>query len=195
MAKNKKSFVLYNDQRGIFNKLSDEQAGILIKHIFSYVCDEDPKADFITELAFEPIKSTFKRDLKKFEERAARSRENGAKGGRPPKKESKTQKTQQDKKEPVKPRKKAFDLELCISELTEKQKELIRKWVNFRKDLKKPVKTNQAVNSLINKIKEHGDTKSEAVINNSIANEWQGLFWDRYQTPKQNRNRGGGVTF
>ena len=34
MAENKKSFVLYTDQSGIFNKLTDEQAGALIKHIF-----------------------------------------------------------------------------------------------------------------------------------------------------------------
>jgi len=83
MADNKKSFVLYTDQIGIFNKLTDEQAGALIKHIFSYVNDQDPEGDFITELAFESIKQQLKRDLKKYETRADRSRENGKKGGRP----------------------------------------------------------------------------------------------------------------
>ena len=68
MAENKKSFVLYADQRGIFNKLSDEQAGVLIKHIFAYVNDENPKADFVTELAFESIMRQLKRDLNKWSE-------------------------------------------------------------------------------------------------------------------------------
>ena len=67
MATGKKSFVLYTDQNGIFEKLSDEQAGALIKHIFKYVNDENPEGDFVTELAFESIKQQLKRDLRKFE--------------------------------------------------------------------------------------------------------------------------------
>ena len=67
MATGKKSFVLYTDQIGIFQKLTDEQAGVLIKHIFAYCNDENPTSDFVTELAFESIKQQLKRDLKKFE--------------------------------------------------------------------------------------------------------------------------------
>jgi hypothetical protein len=67
MAENKKGFILYADQRGTFTKLSDEQAGKLVKHIFAYVNDEDPESDFITELAFESIKQKLKRDLAKWE--------------------------------------------------------------------------------------------------------------------------------
>lgn len=77
MAKDKKSFILYLDQKGIFDKLSDEQAGKLIKHIFSYVSDENPEADFITELAFESIKTQLKRDLKKFEDVKSKRSEAG----------------------------------------------------------------------------------------------------------------------
>lgn len=67
MAEGKKSFVLYTDQIGIFDKLSHEQAGKLIKHIFCYVNDENPTGDFVTELAFESIKQQLKRDLNKWE--------------------------------------------------------------------------------------------------------------------------------
>ena len=68
MADNKKSFILYCDQKGVWDKLNNEQAGKLIKHIIAYVNDENPKTDdFITELAFEPIKQHLKRDLKKWE--------------------------------------------------------------------------------------------------------------------------------
>lgn len=82
MADNKKSFILYCDQRGIFERLSNEQAGSLIKHIFSYVSDENPEADFVTELAFESIKSALKRDLKKFEQIKLKRVEAGRKGGK-----------------------------------------------------------------------------------------------------------------
>jgi hypothetical protein len=68
MAEGKKSFVLYSDQRSIIDMLTDEQAGKLLKHIFSYVNDENPiNKDPLILLAFEPIKLQMKRDLIKWE--------------------------------------------------------------------------------------------------------------------------------
>jgi len=78
MAENKKSFILYCDQKGVWDKLDDAQAGRLIKHIIAYVNDENPVApDFITELAFEPIKAVLKRDLKKWENQQEQRSEAG----------------------------------------------------------------------------------------------------------------------
>ena len=80
MAENKKSFILYCDQKGVWDKLDDAQAGRLIKHIIAYVNDENPVApDFITELAFEPIKAVLKRDLKKWENQQEQRRQAGLK--------------------------------------------------------------------------------------------------------------------
>ena len=71
----------------------------MFKHILSYVNDENPTTDdVIINLVFTPIKLSLKRDLKRYEYRAERSRENGKKGGRP-----KTQKTQQVFSKPRKP--------------------------------------------------------------------------------------------
>jgi hypothetical protein len=68
MAENKKSFVLYSDQRSMIDMLSDEHAGQLLKHIYSYVNDENPINDnILINLAFEPIKQQLKRDLVKWE--------------------------------------------------------------------------------------------------------------------------------
>ena len=81
---NKKSFVLYPDQEEIFNILSDEQAGKLIKIIFAYVNDRDPEPeDLILKLAFTPIKNHLKRDLKNWKAMIVRQSENGKLGGRP----------------------------------------------------------------------------------------------------------------
>ena len=68
MAKDKKSFLLYADQQSVFKQLPDEIAGQLIKHIFSYVNDENPITDnLIINIAFEPIKLQLKMDLHKYE--------------------------------------------------------------------------------------------------------------------------------
>jgi len=67
MAEDKKSFVLYSDQRSIIEMLPDDKAGILLKHIFAYVNDENPiNNDPLVLLAFEPIKLQMKRDLIKW---------------------------------------------------------------------------------------------------------------------------------
>ena len=81
MAKDKKSFILYVDQKDLFNKLPDDIAGKLIKHIYSYVNDENPESeDLIINIAFEPIKQQLKRDLKLFEEKRIKRSEAGIAG-------------------------------------------------------------------------------------------------------------------
>ena len=81
MAKDKKSFILYVDQKDLFNKLPDEIAGKLIKHIYAYVNDENPTADdLIIDIAFEPIKQQLKRDLKLFEDVKTKRSEAGKAG-------------------------------------------------------------------------------------------------------------------
>jgi hypothetical protein len=78
----KKSFVLYTDQREIFEELSDSDAGKLIKHIFSYVNDENPETeDKLLRLAFLPIKTQLKRDLRTWDEKKQQRSEAGKKGG------------------------------------------------------------------------------------------------------------------
>lgn len=102
MAKDKKSFLLYCDQQGVFNKLPDEIAGKLIKHIFAYVNDENPPCDdLLLTIAFEPIKTQLKRDLRKYDDYIDKQKFNGAKGGRP-KKDETTQITQPFFQEPKK---------------------------------------------------------------------------------------------
>src|SRR5689334_14437163 len=86
MAENKKSFLLYCDYIHMVEKLPDEKAGQLFKHILNYVNDNNPKSeDILIEIAFEPIKQQLKRDLKKYEQKAVINRENGKKGGSPKK--------------------------------------------------------------------------------------------------------------
>lgn len=69
MAKDKKSFLFYTDWHEIFKELSDKDAGKLIKHLTSYVNDENPQEPTgAVKMAWIPIKQQLKRDLKKWEE-------------------------------------------------------------------------------------------------------------------------------
>jgi hypothetical protein len=77
MAENKKSFLLYCDLIHTVNKMPNENAGELFKHILSYVNDEEPTTDdLIIQLTFEPIKQCLKRDLVKYERTRQRNIEN-----------------------------------------------------------------------------------------------------------------------
>jgi hypothetical protein len=81
MAKDKKGFILYADQKALFEQLPNEKAGELIKFIFAYVNDENPETeDLIINLAFTPIKQQLKRDLIKFEETKEKRSEAGKAG-------------------------------------------------------------------------------------------------------------------
>ena len=88
MATGKKKVIVYTDWIEQFKDLTDEEAGKLIKHFFAYVNDLDPKSDRLTELLFNPIKATLKRDLISWESKQKVNIENGKKGGRPKKKET-----------------------------------------------------------------------------------------------------------
>lgn len=106
MAKDKTSFILYSDLISVVKKLvlkdreeNTNHAGELFLHILEYVNDNEPiPVSFIVDMAFEPIKLTLKRDLKKYEVYIEKQRENGSKGGRP----KKTEKTQAFLEEPKK---------------------------------------------------------------------------------------------
>lgn len=86
MAKDKKSFLLYCDLIHTVEKLSNEDAGEMFKHILRYVNDLNPETDNqLIDVLFEQIKQQLKRDLKKYENICERNKQNGKKGGRPKK--------------------------------------------------------------------------------------------------------------
>jgi Family of unknown function (DUF6291) len=78
MAENKKSFIAYANWKDTFDQLPNEEAGILIKHIFSYVNDENPISEsLLINAVFANIKSTLKRDLDKWEFEIDKKSESG----------------------------------------------------------------------------------------------------------------------
>lgn len=82
MAKDKNSFVLYANYIDVINALSNEQAGILFKHILEYVNDKNPKApiDPVVNIVWVGIQKQLKADLKKWEEEREKRSQAGKKG-------------------------------------------------------------------------------------------------------------------
>ena len=185
MAQGKKSFVLYCDQRGLFDKLPNEVAGKLIKHIFAYVNDEQPSTDeILLDIAFEPIKTQLKRDLKIWEKRAEASRINGSKGGRPVK-PSETQKTQQVLQKPRKPVNVNVNVNdnVNVNEINYpyRGEEFLKKWNDWkahRRAFDKFKYTPQSEKAALTKLKKlaKSEARAIAIIDQSIEKGWKGFF-------------------
>jgi hypothetical protein len=192
MAENKKSFLLYCDIIHTVKKLTDEQAGKLLKHILSYVNDEDPTTDdILLDLVFEPIKQSLKRDLKKYEGMCNRNQINGAKGGRPTKKPKKPTGLKNNPNNPEEPKKPDSDIDSDIDIEIDNDKEkkkvifkseldkIIDVWFDYKKERRESYKSEMSKKVCKNKIIElsKGDNeKAKKIIEQSIANNWAGLF-------------------
>jgi uncharacterized protein YlbG (UPF0298 family) len=185
MAKNKKSFILYCDQQGVFNKLPDEIAGKLIKHIFAYVNDENPPCDdLLLSIAFEPIKTQLKRDLVKYEDYIEKQSVNGSKGGRP-KKANETQKTQAFFEEPKKAdTDNVTDNDNDIENVKEEYKLSFDLWLKYKKE-KKQKYTTTGIQQLIKSCQSKYTAKEfKEVVEHSISQNYSGLY-----EPKQDKSK------
>jgi hypothetical protein len=66
-----------------------------------------------------------------------------------------------------------------------KEKEvMLDKWIQYRSEIKKPLKQS-TINNLLKDFESYSDNCVTFVVNNSISNGWQGLFWDKYIETKQ----------
>lgn len=70
------------------------------------------------------------------------------------------------------------DKKLVLTECPSDKIEYLNNWIDYRLEIKKPIR-QKTVDSLIKRFKEHTTKEIEYVIENSISNNWQGLFWDK----------------
>lgn len=56
---------------------------------------------------------------------------------------------------------------------------MLDEWATYRKGIKKPL-SEATLNKLLTEMNSYSDEKCRFVIDLSISNGWQGLFWDRY---------------
>ena len=195
MAKDKKGFVLYADQKELFEQLPDEKAGELIKHIFKYVNDENPTTeDLFIKLAFTPIKQQLKRDLKKFEatkEQRSRAGKRSAEVRKEQRKLTPFNTVQRDSTKATVTVKDTVTVKVKVKDkvkeiIEDKRKEeIFREWLTYRKQINKEIKAERTVETLAKRFNEESLERISFVVNNSIENNWQGLFWDKAAHLKQ----------
>jgi len=80
---------------------------------------------------------------------------------------------------------------LSESSLSEPVREKVSDFLSYRKEIKKPYKSERSIKSLITQIEKQeqaiGSMAVISVIDTSMQNGWQGLFWDKVQK-KQNHS-------
>lgn len=75
------SFILYTEQKEIFENLTDEQAGQLIKQVFNYsISGEEPHLNSLLKIAFIPIRQSIDRNTEKWEDVKKKRSEAGKNG-------------------------------------------------------------------------------------------------------------------
>lgn len=191
----RKSFILHTDSLEILRELTDEQAGKLFKAIYEHNAGNDVELDAVTKMCFLPFRNQFKRDLEAYNEVCEKNKINGSKGGRPKKSEDnpknpsaflETQKTQPNPKNldsdndskndsDSKSKKEILD----FSFVNEKLIDDFKAFVEYRKSIKKPIKTQDQLQRIYNQLKKYSKVDAvvaKEIINRSIVNGWQGLF-------------------
>lgn len=83
----KDSFILYKSFYEPLKMLSDKQLGKLFKAIFEYQINDCIGVDPDIQMAFAFIKNQMDLDNVKYQEKVRKNKENGQRGGRPPKKD------------------------------------------------------------------------------------------------------------
>ncbi len=66
--------------------------------------------------------------------------------------------------------------------------EIFDNWLSFRNDIKKPIEVESTLKTLAKKFNDNPIEVLEFVINNSIENGWQGLYWDKVPQEHKQKN-------
>lgn len=196
----KNSFVLQTRLNAIVAKLSERQAGILFKGILNYA-ENGIKANFddgMVDVVFEMVRQDIDYTANRYAEICKKNAENGRLGGRP----KNPNKPNGYFKNPKKPNgyfQKHNDVDNdvdneLVSKLTNNNppipplkvgKEakpldnIFKKWLAYRKQIKKPFKSQLSIDEAYKRLEKlsNGDVAlAEQIVNQSIAQGWQGLF-------------------
>lgn len=196
----KDSFILYLEQKQIFEMLTDEEAGQLIKAIFEYEdTGQTVTLDRSLQIAFLPIKNVLDRNKEKYEKVVERNRKNiekrwnkedtkntTGKNGMPKNTKNTDNDNEHDndndnehdndKKEKNKKRK-TFDDVFSENHFSNDLENTIKDFIDMRKTIKKPM-TTKALELLIRNLKKLTNLEDEqiAILNQSIEHGWQTVY-------------------
>lgn len=209
MAKNKKSFILYTNWRDAFEHLPNDKAGELIKHIFSYVNDEDPKSDdLLINAVFATMKNQLKEDLIKWEKQQEQRIAAGRKSAEKRQAKLNDRSTTVDEKEQASTVNVNGNVNVNANVLLEKEtkfifkkalidfgfeKELVEDWLKVRKT-KKARNTRTAYEGFVREVQKCKLDKNE-ILRECVERSWSGFKsdWMNQKTlENENSKKGNG---
>lgn len=202
----KNTFVLRNEYLDIFMDLSEKQAGILIKAVFLYAVKGEIFAGLTDEalkMAFKFVKKDIDYDSSKYLKSCYQNALNGKKGGAP-KGNSNAQKQPKQPKQPTacftteNKRNNPIDSDSDVDSdkttitplpplkgkesldfVSDEFKPIFQKWLDYKKEKKQTYKGKLSLQQCYKQLLELSNNNvaiAEKVVNQSIANNWAGLF-------------------
>lgn len=194
----KDNFLLKRNQKEVFDELTDEEAGRLIKGIFSYVSTGESNLKGSLKAVFIPIKNDIDRNEEKYQRIVERNRENGKLGGRP-KKDNDSEETQKTQSVILETQENPKEPDTChISYITthisninnhnsNNNLDIIKDIINYL-NLKTNSKYKYTTKSTQQKI--NARLNEGYILDDFIAvidkkyNEWIGTEFERYMNPE-----------
>lgn len=196
---------VFGDLSATVDLLSDAEAGRLLKSLLHYINGGEDELLGQEKLVFAMLKSQIDRDSASYAAFADKQRENGKKGGRPPKANafsknpknpslfSKTQKSQEKDKEKDKEKDEDKDIKGAkapsrahkpapdvLSSLVPEVQAAFRDFVAMRVKMRKPM-TDRAIALAVGKLLEvagNDPAAQVAAINRTIEHGWQTFYPD-----------------
>lgn len=213
----KDTFILYTEQKEVIDKLSDEQAGKLIKAIYEYVeTGEMPKLDSVLDLVIIPFKQNLDRNADKYEETKKKRSEAGKLGAEIKKQKQAKQAKQANakfannkqanqavnvndnvnvnvnedvllEKEKNKKRK-SFEDVFLENQCSKELENTLKDFIDMRKTIKKPM-TTKALELLLKNLERLTNLEEEkiAILNQSIEHGWQTVYPLKNNNSNQNK--------
>jgi len=197
MAKEKKGFILYADLIHTIEKMPVEKAGELFLHILNYVNDKNPiSEDLIINLTFEPIKQQLKRDLNHWESvRVKRSEAGLASAKKRQQKSTKRTSVKSVQQSSTNPTVIVNDnVKVIVNDnvINKSRIELkLDEFYKFRKEMKKTIleSSKEAFKKSLIKLSCNDEQTAIEILEQSIANGWQGIFELKQQTNGTTNNK------
>jgi hypothetical protein len=207
----KNSFKLFTDYAEIFDSLSDEQAGQLIKAIFAHETGEEYRLDGLLNAVFVPIRQQLDRNRESYNTICEKNRQNIQKrwdndttvsvGIRPynsvsvndtkntdtDKDKDKDTDTDTDKDTDNKTqnaRTREGDV-FAGRSFSPLMQDKLTEWLKYkaeRRESYKPVGLRSFLSEMENKLKQHSEADVIALINECMANNWKGIIWDKIKS-------------
>lgn len=189
----KDSFILYLEQREVFDNLTDEQAGKIIKTIFEYEATKQvPELEQLLKIIFIPIKQTLDRNSVKYEKTCERNKENIKK--RWDKKDTKNTSGKNGKKENTKNTDNEHDNDNDnVFFINKKLNSVFIDWLEYKKQRKEKytdIGLKKLITEINNKLTKHAEDEIINLINECMSSNYKGIIFDKLKTSNNTQNKG-----